>query len=399
MKRIIIFLLIFFPSIVFALDYPELHYKNAIVYDLTDKKVLYELNSNEVVSIASLTKLMTIITAIENIEDPTEKIVYTSEMANNVAYYASIAGFVVGQTYTFEDLLYGAMLPSGADATVALAIHTSKDIDSFVKEMNELAQKIGMKNSHFVNVHGLDEKEHYSSANDIKILLEYSLKNQLFKKVYTTKKYTLSTGKELKSTVLKQSEKYQLDLSKVIGSKTGFTAKAGLCISALMEHKNHEIIFITLRASTKNSIPYNMLDTIELINFIEKNYDNQTVLSKGDLIKKIKVEHSKISDYKIYSNIDVNLFLPNDYDKTKLVIKYDGVDNLSYKNNKNEKIGEITYLYDNQIITKEDIYLKEEIKIDYLKIIKSKKDIIIIWGLGILSTILLIIYIKKAISK
>ena len=124
MKKV--FLLITFilllPLNTLALEYPSLHYDSAIVYDLTDNKVLYELNSTEQKSIASLTKLMTIITAIENTEDLNKTITYDSNMKNNIAWYASVAGFKVGDKLTFNDLLYAAMLPSGADATVAVHI-------------------------------------------------------------------------------------------------------------------------------------------------------------------------------------------------------------------------------------------------------------------------------------
>ena len=129
-----------------------------------------------------------------------KKITYSQEMKNNVMWYASVAGFRVGDVLTFEDLLYAAMLPSGADATVALAITTSGSLESFVIEMNVLAKKIDMNNSNFVNVHGLDEDNHYSTAEDLRKLLEYSLENEIFKKIYMTKEHTLSTGKTIKST-------------------------------------------------------------------------------------------------------------------------------------------------------------------------------------------------------
>lgn len=161
MKKIIILLLLttfLIPINVFSLNYPQLHYKSCIIYDLTDQKILYELNSNESLSIASLTKLLTIITAIENNSDLNKSIIYTQEMQNNAMWYASSVGFKVGEELTFMDLLYGAMLPSGADATVALAFTTSGSIENFVNKMNITAQKIGMNNSNFVNVHGLDEK-------------------------------------------------------------------------------------------------------------------------------------------------------------------------------------------------------------------------------------------------
>ena len=92
----------------------------------------------------------------------------------------------------------------------------------------------------------------------------------LFKEVYTTKEYTMSTGKILKSTVLKQGNQYNLDTNKILGSKTGFTANAGLCISVLMEDENHEIIIITLGAPSNENKPYNITDALELIEYTEE---------------------------------------------------------------------------------------------------------------------------------
>ena len=394
MKKILFILLMIIvisPINTFAISYPSLHYENAIIYDLTDNKILYELKSNEQKSIASLTKLMTIITAIENTNDLNKMIVYDQNMKKHVAWYASKAGFNVGEAYTFKDLLYAAMLPSGADATVALAISTSGSLEEFIKLMNNTAQKIGMTNSNFVNVHGLDEENHYSTAEDIKKLLEYALQNETFKQVYITKEYTLSTGKIVKSTVKKMSESTGIDITKIIGSKTGTTGNAGLCISVLMNHKEHEIIIITLGATQEDNVPHNIIDATKLIDFIENNYDNQMLIEKNKIIKEIKIKNSKPEIYKIKSSKDIYLFLENDYDKNKFKIEYSGIENLSYKNDINEKIGVIKYYYEDTEINSEDVYLKEDIEPDYLKIISSNKLIISIIVSIILITILIII--------
>lgn len=398
LSLILIIIVLLLPIKIFALDYPSLHYENIIIYDLTNQTILYEYNSNEERAIASLTKLMTIITAIENIDDPTKEIVYTSEMDNNVAYYASIAGLTVGNTYTFEDLLFGAMLPSGADATVALAYTSSGSLDNFIKDMNDLAKRIGMNNSNFVNVHGLDEDNHYSTAEDIKILLEYSLKNETFKKVYTTKEYTMSNGKKLQSTVLKQSTKYNLDVSKIKGSKTGFTANAGLCISVLMEDENHEIIIVTLGAPSNENTPYNVTDAIELINYTESNNNYKTIIVPNQFTKDIKVSLSTIDTYNISSTKEISFYLPSDYNKEDIKINYTGISNISYKNTLKEELGTINYYYQDKLISQEIVYLNTKIEPSYKKIILKYKDkliLIILSIIVIITTPILLIIFKK----
>ena len=399
MKKIFLLFLLLIPINVIALEYPELHYKNITIYDLTDEKVLYEKNSNEQQAIASLTKLMTIITAIENIDDETKVITYTQEMKNNVAYYASIAGLEVGNTYTFEDLLYGAMLPSGADATVALAYSSSDSLDNFIKDMNDLAQRIGMNNSNFVNVHGLDEDNHYSTTEDIKKLLEYSLKNETFKKVFTTKEYTMSNGKKLQSTVLKQGIKYNLDTSKIKGSKTGFTANAGLCISVLMEDESHEIIIITLGASSNENTPYNITDAIELINYTESNNNYETIIVPNDFTKKIKVNLSTLDIYSISSTKEISLYLPKDYNKNDIKIEYNGPISLSYKDKKGTQIGEINYYYQDLLIDNEPVFLNTQFYPSYKKILIYYQDKLIIVLISVILIILVPILLVIIKSK
>ena len=189
MKKFLLFLLMF-PLNVLALTLPDINSKYALIYDKTDNKILFEKNSNEKTYIASLTKIATTITAIENIDNLNEEVVITNDILNTVSPIASIAGLKVGDKLTYKDLLYASMLPSGADATNSLAILSSGSIDNFVNKMNELANKINLNDTHFVNVTGLDIDNHYSTANDLGKLLSYALDNEIFREVFTTKDYT-----------------------------------------------------------------------------------------------------------------------------------------------------------------------------------------------------------------
>jgi len=243
-----------FPITTYALNYPKLDSKNIEIYDLTDNKILYELKSKEKVSIASLTKIATTITAIENIKNLDEKVTITKKILNTVNREASKAGLKSGDKLTYRDLLYASMLPSGADATNSIAILSSGSIKNFVNKMNNLAKKIGLKNTNFVNVTGLDENNHYSTVDDVRKLLIYSLENPLFKQIYTTKKYTLSNGLIVKSTLLGTYKNPNINTEKIIGSKTGFTGKAGYCLSSLSNINKHEMIIIVLKAKKTNTI-------------------------------------------------------------------------------------------------------------------------------------------------
>ena len=390
-KILLLIILLLFPILTSALTYPNLHYKSALIYDMTDNKLLYELNTKEQRSIASLTKIVTTITALESIDDLTDEVTITNSMLSKVRWDASIAGLKAGETYTYEDLLYASILPSGADATISLAISTSGSIDNFVKKMNELTDRIGMTNSNFVNVHGLDETGHYSTAEDIHKLLMYCLKNPKFKEIYTTKEYQLSTGKIVKSTVKTTGNRIGKDTSRILGSKTGFTLGAGLCMSAIINSDNHEILIITLGATPNTGNTYHVLDTLELINFIDDSYNIETISKKDTKLISIPVSLSKIDTYDIKTTKDITKFLEKDYDKSLIKVEYKGKEKLSYKDKLNTKIGTITYTYNQEIISTEEVILNIEIKPDYIKILLKYKYYI----LGFILIIIILIPKKK----
>lgn len=386
MKRILIILILFFPIIVNALDFPETYSDSLIIYDLTDDNIIYSVSENSKRSIASLTKIATTITAILNIKDLSEKVTITKEILDTVRWDASRAGLKVGDIVTYEDLLYASILPSGADATNALAISLFGSIDNMVFKMNELARSLNMNDTSFVNTTGLDAENHYSTANDVLTLLKYALNNKLFKKIYTTKEYTLTNGLVVKSTINKYPVKDET--AKILGSKTGFTLDAGLCMSALFKIKEHDMLLVSLNADYNIDFA-NIKDAINLINFINNNYDIQKIISKDYLITNIKVINSNIDNYEVNLSNDIYKFLPNDYNKDLININYNGLNELSYKNKIDSKIGTINCYYDNELIYSEDIYLKEDIHINIIKILMKY------WYFLILIPIILIIFLIR----
>ena len=153
------------PLSIDALDYPEVNSQIVEIYDLNNKEVVYEIDSKKQTSIASLTKIVTTIVAIEEIDNLDEEVVITNDILKTVSWDASKAGLKAGDQLTYRDLLYASMLPSGADATNSIAILSSGSIDNFVQKMNDFAAKLKLSNTHFVNVTGLDEEGHYSTAD------------------------------------------------------------------------------------------------------------------------------------------------------------------------------------------------------------------------------------------
>ncbi len=396
MKKILFFIILLIPINVIALTYPELHYKSAIIYDMTDNQILYEKDSTKKADIASLTKIMTTITAIENIDDLNYYVKYTDEMASKVRWDASVAGLKVGTEVTYKDLLYASILPSGADATTALAISTSGSIENFVKKMNETAARIGMKNSHFVNVTGLDAEGHFSTAEDILILLKYAFQNELFKEIYTTKTYTLSNNLFVQSTLFVY--RTNRSTARILGSKTGFTEDAGRCISIYFKSNNHDFLAITLGAPNDSNF-YHILDALDLIDFIDNNYQEQILIDEEKLIKNIKVNNSKMEEYSLKATKQVTKYLPNDYDKAKIKIEYSGLEELSFNNKVGEKIGTASYYYEDELLASEDFLLEEKIEIDILKTIYSYRIPLTFFLIIIVFIFITLKNIKKAKKK
>ena len=280
MKKLLYFCLLFvwmIPSIVFSKDL-ELSSKEYLLYDLDKNMVLYEKDSDKIVSIASLTKIMTTIVAIENIDDFNETVYITYDMLKDVPWDSSVAGLSIGDEVTYLDLLYASILPSGADATNSLAISLTGSIDNFVDMMNDKAQELNLFDTHFSNTTGYDIDNHYSTANDILKLLVYSLSNQTFKKIYTTNKYTLSNGLEIESTLSKYNNKINFNTKNIVGSKTGFTENAGLCMTSLINIENNNFIFISLDAEYEDGIAHNLIDTINVISYVSKIYEEKNIL-------------------------------------------------------------------------------------------------------------------------
>ena len=171
-KEVLLTICLFIPCILSALEIEGLYSKNVIVYNKDENKIIYEKNSEDTVSIASLTKIMTTLVSIENIKDLNEKVTITEKMLSSVPWDASVAGLQVGDVVTYEDLLYASMLPSGADATDSLAISLTGSISNFVEKMNDLAKKLNLTGLKFSNTTGYDAAGHYGTAKDILKLLK-----------------------------------------------------------------------------------------------------------------------------------------------------------------------------------------------------------------------------------
>ncbi|MFF2176299.1 D-alanyl-D-alanine carboxypeptidase family protein [Lysinibacillus sp. NPDC058147] len=248
----------------------NLHSSNAILVNLDTNKILLDKGSDEIIYPASLTKIMTVLVAIENIPSLQEKILLPKSIFKNLyEENASMAGFLPNEEVTAEDLLYGSMLPSGADASIGLADYITGSESKFVKLMNEKAKQLGMKNTHFMNATGLHHPDHYTTVKDISILLQYALTNNTFRDIYTAERYSIKStnlhpeGMTMTSRMFKSLNASEKSRSEIIGGKTGYTEQAGLCLASLATINGEEYILVTVGAKgDSRTEQFNITDAV-----------------------------------------------------------------------------------------------------------------------------------------
>lgn len=209
-----------------------------ILIDLDTNTVIAAKNGDERIYPASMTKVMTLIVAVENIKD-LDNTTYTfgAEMLNELYIQgASVAGFSVGETVSARDLLYGAILPSGGDATNALAELVAGGEDHFAVLMNEKVKELGLENTHFVTASGLHDDDHYSTCHDIAKILQYAISNPEMRKILSTYTYTTAStpqhpeGIKLYSTTFQRMGTSEAEGVNILGGKTGYTNEGRHCL-------------------------------------------------------------------------------------------------------------------------------------------------------------------------
>lgn len=238
----------------------EIDSKSAILTDLASGEVLAQKFPDEKVYPASLTKIMTATLVLEHFNDLQQEIEMPSDMyVYLLEQNASQAGFLAGEKVKIIDLLYGVLLPSGADACLALARTVAGTEQNFAKQMTEKAKELGAENTNFVNSTGLHDDNHYSTVRDLSCILAYALKNETFKTIFTTERYTTSPtnkhtkGLTLTNTTFKAFERAKIENVYVKGGKTGFTGEACLCLASLAMREGREYTLVTVGAGSSTS--------------------------------------------------------------------------------------------------------------------------------------------------
>lgn len=357
MKKIILGLFIFFVFII-NINALDIYSSNAILYNLNEDTILFEKNSNDKVYIASLTKIVTAITILDNVKDLNEEVTITYDMISNLNGY-SVVGLKVGNKISYMDLLYALLLPSAADASQALAIGCSGSINDFVKLMNKESSNIGAKNSHFSNPYGRDD-DNYSTVGDMAIILKYALQNDTFKQIFETNNYEIKNlNMNLTKSTIYKANFGNIDISLINGSKTGFTDLAGNCLASTSFINGVNYMFISVGAPIKtvNEID----DAINIYSYYGNNYSYKTIVKNNQLIKNIPIKDSFKKDYSIYSKKTITKYLDNYFNINDIVYEYNGINVIDKSINKGDLLGTVNIKYKDSILDSFDVYLENNI--------------------------------------
>jgi len=253
----------------------------ALLVNISNGRILFDHRADMRAYPASVTKIMTVLVGLEN-GDLDENVVIDADFNALFLSGALQSGFVYGEMRSLVEVLNAIMLSSGAEATWALANHIAGNYEAFVGLMNNKAHELGMNDTHFVTATGLHDDNHYTTANDIAILLTYALENPDFREIFTSRTYELATPNSrgtttLESTLFAFAPETNFEGGRILGGRTGFTTPAGRCLASLATDGHDEFILITFGAPDPyftNQIDH-ILDALLIYEyFLEVDYDD-----------------------------------------------------------------------------------------------------------------------------
>ena len=361
MKKVI-FILISLFSFIFIKNVSavemDISAKSAILVDFNTGKVLYSKNENEPLAMASMTKVMSMLLIMEKIDDGSLKYDDIVEISTEASSMGGSQIFLnPGDKYKVVDLLKGIAMASANDAVVALAEKTYGSKEHFIEAMNKKAESLGLKNTHFVNVHGLDEEGHYSSAYDMSIMARELLKHEKildFTRVYE-EYLTKPDGSQI---WLVNTNKLVRFYDGVDGLKTGFTQNAGYCLTATGKKNNLRLISVVMG---EESIEKRSSDTVKLLNYGFNTFKVNLIKNKSEILGKVNVQKGKKEKVDVVLVNDLIELLnasdkPSNY-KFKIL-----VDKITAPVKKGDVIGKVKVLDDkDNLISQVDITVNENV--------------------------------------
>lgn len=401
MKRILFIILsVFLFFVVIPVNALNTSSKNIFLYNLDTNEKVFGYKDNEKVSIASLTKIMTAVVALENIDNLDKEVIITNDMLKGLKEKeAFVVGLEVGQKVSYRELLYACVMASGADATNAIAISMSGSVDKFVSLMNNKAKELQLSNTSFANPIGFDDKNNYSTVEEVAILLKYALKNDTFKQIFTTDLYEFKDKSITVKSSMRESGKHaNIDTSMILGAKTGYDIDAGRCLASIAYDKKNDInyLLVTTGADDDYNKMYNVKDAYELYTYFFTNYSYHTLVEKNSEIIKISTRYLK-DDFVTFKSLEEIklLYNNNDFDRNNIKYSYTGIKEIKPFTKKGSKLGVLDVYYKDKLIKSIDIVLENKPGISVIKVIKGEWFTILSVLIFTFSLVVFIFTLKK----
>lgn len=376
MKKLLTFILSFilFISLVKADDL-SLNAKSAVLIEESTGNIIYELNKDEKLNPASMTKIMSLILIMEQIDSGKLKLTDDVIISKEASSMGGSQVYVnEGETYKVEELLKAVAIASANDAVVALSEKVAGSKEKFVEMMNEKAVSLGLKNTHFMNPHGLDEENHYSSAIDMSVMARELLKHQDILN-YTSKYEDYFKKKDNSNIWLVNTNKLVKFYEGMDGLKTGYTKSAGYCLTATAKKNNLRFISVVMGEDT---IENRTEDTLKLLNYGFNTIKKEVLMDKNKKVDRLKLDLSDKKYTDVYLKNDVVRLNSVNDDKIEFNYKIKYKEKLKYPLKKESVVGTIVINLTNGEIIKEDLIIKENVsKISFSKLLRNNMSIIL----------------------
>lgn len=325
--------------------------KSMVVLDGYTDTVLYSYNKDMALPMASTTKIMTAIVAIENTEDFDKKIKISDKA---VGVEGSSIYIKKGEELSMRELLYGLILASGNDCAVAIA-EVFGNNGEFINMMNSKSIELGLINTHFDNPHGLDSDTHYTSAYDLARITAYALKNDIFREVVSTERYVIEGTDIYPARYLKNKNKLLFTQDGCIGVKTGFTDNAGRCLVNAVEKGGMQVISVVLNCQP-------MFEECErLTDLVYENYIVKEFISPYNFVSNVAVKDGDKDEVGIITIEGFSIPIKKD-EEDKYSVKYILDNNLVAPIKLNQKVGTVEVYFDDNLIYSSDLISIEKVE-------------------------------------
>ncbi|MEN6315520.1 MAG: D-alanyl-D-alanine carboxypeptidase family protein [Clostridiaceae bacterium] len=338
---------------------PVINALAAIVIEVSSGRVLYAKNAAVKRSIASTTKIMTAVVALENgkLEDE----VTISKKAAGIG--GSTIGLRTGQKFTLKELLYAMLMSSANDAAVAVAEHIGGTVEGFAKMMNRKAESLGASDSNFITPHGLDAANQYSTAYDVAIITRCALKNPVFAEIVST------TSSSIPGYGLYNTNELLGAYPGVDGVKTGYTGQAGRCLVTTIQKDGMRVITVVLGSPTRTARANASRD---LMNYTFENFKMHRLLNAGDIYANVPVLRGihEIAALKVAQNVEIPL---SDAELVSMEVKKSIPDILNAPVYAGTDTGYVEYAVNGEVLAQSMLTISEDVRrktfLDYLQFV------------------------------